>query len=88
VAGGQRQGQLAYPNFTEIVNQLMPFYWLRVIGGSMYLTGAVMMAGTSADGPRRAARGAGRPRAGRVLREEPIMTDTTHEGTEHWHRVL
>jgi cytochrome c oxidase cbb3-type subunit I/II len=37
-------GQLKYPNFTEIVNQLMPFYWMRVAGGALYLTGAVMMA--------------------------------------------
>ena len=37
-------GQLKYPNFTEIVTQLEPFYWLRVAGGTMYLVGAVLMA--------------------------------------------
>src|SRR5690606_5526435 len=36
-------GQLKYPNFTEIVMQLEPFYWLRVLGGAMYLVGAIMM---------------------------------------------
>src|SRR5690554_648541 len=36
-------GQLKYPNFTEIVMQLEPFYWLRVLGGAMYLIGAIMM---------------------------------------------
>ena len=37
-------GQLKYPNFVEIVNQLDPFYWLRFVGGTLYLTGAVLMA--------------------------------------------
>lgn len=37
-------GQLRYPNFTEIVNQLMPFYWMRLAGGVLYLVGAIMMA--------------------------------------------
>jgi cbb3-type cytochrome oxidase subunit 1 len=36
-------GQLKYPNFVAIVDQLHPFYWLRLIGGTMYLAGAVMM---------------------------------------------
>jgi cytochrome c oxidase cbb3-type subunit I/II len=37
-------GQLKYPNFVDIVQQLNPFYWLRVLGGTLYLIGAVMMA--------------------------------------------
>jgi cytochrome c oxidase cbb3-type subunit I/II len=37
-------GQLKYPNFVDIVHQLQPFYWLRLLGGAMYLIGAVMMA--------------------------------------------
>jgi cytochrome c oxidase cbb3-type subunit I len=37
-------GQLSYPNFTEIVNQLQPFYLLRLLGGVLYLVGAMMMA--------------------------------------------
>jgi cytochrome c oxidase cbb3-type subunit I/II len=36
-------GLLKYPNFVEIVAQLRPFYWLRLLGGLLYLTGAVMM---------------------------------------------
>jgi cytochrome c oxidase cbb3-type subunit I/II len=36
-------GQLKYPNFVDIVMQLMPFYWLRLAGGLMYLTGMVML---------------------------------------------
>ncbi len=37
-------GLLAHPVFVDIVARLAPFYWLRLIGGTMYLLGAVMMA--------------------------------------------
>jgi cytochrome c oxidase cbb3-type subunit I/II len=37
-------GQLKYPNFTEIVGDLNPFYWLRFVGGTLYLIGVLMMA--------------------------------------------
>ncbi|MEL6498399.1 MAG: cytochrome-c oxidase, cbb3-type subunit I [Planctomycetota bacterium] len=30
-------GALAFPKFIETVTQLMPFYWIRAIGGTMYL---------------------------------------------------
>ncbi len=33
-----------YPNFVEIVGDLNPFYWLRFLGGLLYLIGALMMA--------------------------------------------
>jgi cytochrome c oxidase cbb3-type subunit I/II len=34
-------GNLQYPDFVETVLALMPMYWLRIIGGSLYLMGAV-----------------------------------------------
>ncbi|HEX9105705.1 MAG TPA: cbb3-type cytochrome c oxidase subunit I, partial [Longimicrobiales bacterium] len=37
-------GQLKYPNWVDIVNQLRPFYWLRLAGGTLYLVGAILMA--------------------------------------------
>ena len=37
------QGQLVYPNFLDTVVRLMPFYWIRVVGGLMYLTGVLLM---------------------------------------------
>ena len=36
-------GQLAYPQFVETVTRLVPFYWWRVLGGSLYLTGVVLL---------------------------------------------
>ncbi len=37
-------GQLANPIFLDITARLEPFLWLRLIGGTMYLVGAIMMA--------------------------------------------
>ena len=36
-------GLLAYPNFTDIVRRLAPFYWMRVVGGLLYLSGVILM---------------------------------------------
>jgi cytochrome c oxidase cbb3-type subunit I/II len=35
-------GRLAYPDFVETTMQLMPMYWARVVGGSLYLVGALL----------------------------------------------
>lgn len=35
-------GELAYPDFVETVNVLMPMYWFRALGGTLYLTGGVL----------------------------------------------
>ena len=37
-------GQLQYPIFVQIVAELEPFYWVRLIGGSIYLCGVFVMA--------------------------------------------
>lgn len=29
-------GRLAYPDFVETVQKLLPMYWVRVVGGTMY----------------------------------------------------
>ncbi len=36
-------GALVYPNFTETLLAIKPMYWMRLIGGSMYLVGFLMM---------------------------------------------
>ena len=35
-------GRLAYPDFVETVVKLMPMYWVRVAGGTMYLIGMLL----------------------------------------------
>lgn len=37
-------GTLTYPDFIETVNRLIPFYWLRALGGGMYLVGILLLA--------------------------------------------
>lgn len=36
-------GLLAYPNFLETVTQIMPMYYTRIIGGTLYISGVVLM---------------------------------------------
>ncbi|MEM1031540.1 MAG: cytochrome-c oxidase, cbb3-type subunit I [Myxococcota bacterium] len=38
-------GRLAYPNFVETVTEIIPMYWVRVVGGVMYLVGMFLAAG-------------------------------------------
>jgi cytochrome c oxidase cbb3-type subunit I/II len=35
-------GRLAYPDFVETVTNLLPMYWVRVFGGSLYVAGVLM----------------------------------------------
>ncbi|TQI69285.1 cytochrome c oxidase cbb3-type subunit I/II [Gramella sp. Hel_I_59] len=36
-------GTLTYGNFLETVTQIIPMYWMRAIGGSLYIVGAFVM---------------------------------------------
>src|SRR5690606_23236722 len=36
-------GTLKYPNFLETVIQIMPMYWMRAIGGTLYIIGAFIL---------------------------------------------
>ncbi len=36
-------GTLVYGNFLETVNQIMPMYWMRAIGGSMFIIGMLIL---------------------------------------------
>ncbi|MEN8816518.1 MAG: cytochrome-c oxidase, cbb3-type subunit I [Nonlabens sp.] len=35
-------GTLTYGNFLETVTEIMPMYWMRAIGGTLYITGALI----------------------------------------------
>ncbi|MEY2929345.1 MAG: cytochrome c oxidase cbb3-type subunit I/mono-heme subunit [Pseudomonadota bacterium] len=35
-------GRLMYPDFIETVVRILPMYWVRALGGSMYVTGVVL----------------------------------------------
>lgn len=36
-------GTLTYGNFMETVNEIVPMYWMRAIGGSLFIIGALVM---------------------------------------------
>ncbi len=36
-------GTLTYGNFLETVTQIMPMYWMRAVGGTLYLTGMLVL---------------------------------------------
>lgn len=36
-------GGLTYQNFLETVNEIIPMYWMRAIGGSLFILGAIVM---------------------------------------------
>lgn len=36
-------GTLVYGNFLETVTQIMPMYWMRAIGGTLYVTGLLVL---------------------------------------------
>jgi len=35
-------GKLSYPDFVETVSAIIPMYWIRSLGGTLYLAGAIM----------------------------------------------
>ena len=37
-------GRMQYPNFVETVQSITPFWWARVLAGSLYVVGVVMLA--------------------------------------------
>jgi cytochrome c oxidase cbb3-type subunit I/II len=59
-------GQLKYPNFVYIVEKLAPFYWIRLAGGTLFLSGVILMAVNFITSARKAVTAAG-PEAGPAL---------------------
>ncbi len=76
-------GVLAYPNFLETVIQLKYMYFLRAVGGFLYIIGTVVMAynltKTALAGKFIANEAA---RAPALMPDEPVCTG------EHWHRWI
>jgi cytochrome c oxidase cbb3-type subunit I/II len=75
-------GFLAYPNFLETVTQILPMYVMRSIGGTMYLTGTLIMVynllKTAASGVFQAEEYA----------EAPALQKNVKIKGGHWHAVL
>jgi cytochrome c oxidase cbb3-type subunit I/II len=76
-------GFLVYKNFLETVVQILPMYWMRALGGLLYVVGSIMMIvnlwKTIARGSFQAEESA----------EAPAMVKNykAHKG-EYWHRFI
>jgi cytochrome c oxidase cbb3-type subunit I/II len=77
--GTDAHGALLYPNFVETLNAIKPMYWMRLIGGSLYLVGMIMMAYNLA---RTALAGKA------VDGEATVVVDTTPAPETPWAEVL
>ncbi|HND88789.1 MAG TPA: cytochrome-c oxidase, cbb3-type subunit II, partial [Saprospiraceae bacterium] len=75
------EGTLAWGNFLDTVTQIMPMYYMRAVGGTLFLVGVLLgvynLAKTAAQGNFLANEDAEAPARERV----PVV----HAG-EHWHR--
>ena len=77
-------GGLVYGNFLDTVTQIIPMYWMRAIGGSMYIVGAFIMlyniVKTVKAGSRVEDELAEAPELKRIVKGRLVG--------ENWHRVL
>ena len=76
------EGVLQYPNFLETVLNIIPMYIMRAIGGTLYLTGAVIM---TVNLIKTIAKGS-------FVSNEEVEVSSNMEhvpaGNEYWHRVI
>jgi len=76
-------GFLAYPNFLETVLQLMPMYWMRALGGTLYLVGVIMMIVNLIRTAR-----AGNFTANEAAEAAPLAKTYKKGANEYWHRLI
>jgi cytochrome c oxidase cbb3-type subunit I/II len=77
--GTDAHGALLYPNFVETLNAIKPMYWMRLVGGSLYLVGMIVMAYNLARTAR----------AGKAVDgEATVVVETATERPVPWTEVL
>ncbi len=76
------EGLLTYPNFIETVTKIVPMYWIRALGGALYLTGTILM---SYNLIRTASKG-------KVVDAEVQVVsnrqEVSHGPVKYWHSIL
>jgi cytochrome c oxidase cbb3-type subunit I/II len=87
--GFDSTGRLQYPDFLETVTRLIPMYWVRALGGALYIAGMLMFAYNvyrtwksrpakyeeiEVDVPAR------------VREPKPHVLEKHAESPQHWHR--
>ncbi len=78
-------GRLVYGNFLETVTEIMPMYWMRAIGGTLYLVGALILVCNIVVTVGRSGN-----KVEDELAEAPALTRVTKKRTagEGWHTWL
>lgn len=74
---------LKYPNFLETVNQIIPMYAMRALGGTMYLIGAIMMTYNLIKTVK-----IGNFLANEEAQAPALVKEYTKHKSEHWHRWI
>ena len=82
-------GTLMYPDFLVTVTKLMPFYWVRALGGAMYLGGLLLMVYNIAKtiGAAKAANADLSDPSVQVVVEDLKSTETPDQ-SRGWHHAL
>lgn len=76
------EGTLQYPNFLTTVIQLKPLYITRAIGGTLFMTGVIIMIYNLMKTAKQ-----GQLIANEAAEAPAMEVDTAHKG-EHWHRWI
>jgi cytochrome c oxidase cbb3-type subunit I/II len=79
-------GALKYPNFLETVTQILPMYTLRIVGGTLYLAGALFATWNLYQTARQGSLLADEPAEAPALEVVPGEEET--ERKTAWHRFL
>lgn len=84
-------GTLVYPEFLETVLELVPFYWVRVLGGTMYLVGIIIM-GYNILKTIAQAKKDGADLSDPTVTAPPLQKEAAHSGAADramaWHHTL
>ena len=77
------EGTLVYFNFLETVTQILPMYWMRAFGGTLYLTGALFMVYNLWKTAK----------AGSFMKDSkaeaaPLLKEYSAPKNGHWHRRI
>jgi cytochrome c oxidase cbb3-type subunit I/II len=87
-------GRLQYPDFLETVTRLIPMYWVRALGGALYIAGMLMFAYNvyrtwKARPPKYTEVEVEVPpmiRSGQLAKKIAAALEKNAKAPEHWHR--
>lgn len=77
------EGTLVYFNFLETVTQILPMYWMRAFGGTLYLTGALFMTYNLIKTAK-----AGSFMKNSKAEAAPLLKEYKAPKNDHWHRRI